>query len=36
VLPAVSEEILTRMMEGRPVARVHVDVKNSEFNYAYD
>ncbi len=36
VLPAVSEEILTRMMEGRPVAKVHVDVSDSEFAYTYD
>ncbi|MDJ0908241.1 MAG: type VI secretion system ATPase TssH [Woeseiaceae bacterium] len=36
VLPSVSEEILTRMMEGRPVAKVHVGVKDSSFIYEYD
>ena len=36
VLPTVSEEILTRMMAGKPVARVHVGVDKSEFTYAYD
>jgi type VI secretion system protein VasG len=36
VLPSVSEEILTRMMKGRPVARVHVSVSDSEFSYDYD
>jgi len=36
VLPAVSEEILTRMMDGRPVAKVHVAVSDSEFSYDYD
>ena len=36
VLPSVSGEILTRMMKGRPVARVHVSVSDSEFSYDYD
>ncbi len=36
VLPSVSEEILTRMMQGTPVAKVHVDVKDSEFSYQFD
>ena len=36
VLPSVSEEILTRMMDGRPVAKVHVGVDKSEFSYDYD
>ncbi len=36
VLPSVSEEILTRMMDGRPVAKVHVGVSDSEFAYTYD
>jgi type VI secretion system protein VasG len=26
VLPKISEEFLTRMMEGKPIARVHVRV----------
>jgi len=36
VLPEVSEEILTRMMAGSPVARVHVGVADEQFVYAYD
>lgn len=36
VLPAISAEILTRMMNGTPVTRVHVGVENSEFQYEYD
>ncbi len=36
VLPAISHEFLTRMMEGRPVARVHVSVADGEFAYAFD
>jgi len=36
VLPAVSEEILSRMMAGTPVARVHVGVADEQFVYAYD
>jgi len=36
VLPAVSGEILMRMMEGQPFSRVHVGVKDSEFAYDYD
>ncbi|MDF1553061.1 MAG: type VI secretion system ATPase TssH, partial [Deferrisomatales bacterium] len=33
VLPALSQEILTRMMEGRPVERVEVGVEGGEFRY---
>ena len=36
VLPAISQEILTRMMEGQPVQRVNVTVADSEFAYAFD
>ena len=36
VLPKISQEFLTRMMQGRPVAKVHVDVSDSEFSYSYD
>ncbi len=36
VLPSVSEEILTRLMEGRPISKVHVGVADSEFAYTYD
>lgn len=35
VLPSISEELLIRMMEGQPVERVHVGVKNGEFDYTY-
>jgi len=35
VLPRISEEILTRMMDGSPIERVHVGVKEGEFDYAY-
>jgi type VI secretion system protein VasG len=33
LLPSMSSEFLTRMMEGRPLARVHVGVADSEFSY---
>ena len=36
VLPVISKELLTRLMESRPVARVAVSVENSEFRYAFD
>jgi type VI secretion system protein VasG len=36
VLPTLSGEFLTRMMEGRPVTRVHIGVADSEFAYAFD
>ena len=36
VLPSISEEILTRLMEGRPISKVHVGVSDSEFAYTYD
>jgi type VI secretion system protein VasG len=36
VLPALSGEFLTRMMEGRPAARVHIGVEGSDFTYAFD
>jgi len=35
VLPAISEELLTRMMEGQPVERVAVSVANAEFSYTF-
>jgi type VI secretion system protein VasG len=35
VLPSISEEILTRLMEGKPISKVHVGVSNSEFSYTY-
>jgi type VI secretion system protein VasG len=36
LLPRVSREILTRTMEGRPVARVAVTAPAGDFEYAFD
>ena len=36
VLPTISEEFLTRMVEGKTVARIHVAVENEQFSYAFD
>jgi len=36
VLPRISEELLTRMMEGEPIERVHVTVDNGEFEYEFE
>jgi len=36
VLPKISEEFLTRMVEGRPIDRVHVSVAEGEFAYAFE
>jgi type VI secretion system protein VasG len=36
LLPVISKELLTRMMEGKPVTRVAVSVKDSEFRYDFD
>jgi type VI secretion system protein VasG len=36
LLPMISRELLTCMMEGRQVARVHVGVEDSAFVCAYD
>jgi type VI secretion system protein VasG len=36
VLPKISETFLTRMMEGKPIERVHVQVQNGDFGYSYD
>ena len=35
VLPEISQQVLTRMMEGNPIERVHVGVKDGEFDFAY-
>lgn len=35
VLPKISEEFLTRMMEGKPIDRVHVKVEDGEFGYEF-
>jgi type VI secretion system protein VasG len=36
VLPTVSQEFLTRMVEGKPVQRVQVKVTEGEFGYAFE
>jgi type VI secretion system protein VasG len=36
VLPRISEEFLKRMMESKPIERVHVSVEGSDFAYAFD
>jgi len=36
VLPAISEKILNRMMEGKPLQRAHIKVEDGEFGYAFD
>jgi type VI secretion system protein VasG len=36
VLPVVSKELLVRMMESKPVTKVAVSVKDSEFRYDFD
>jgi type VI secretion system protein VasG len=36
LLPRISQELLTRMMQGKPVTRVAKTVKDGEFEYAFD
>ncbi len=36
VLPKISEEFLTRMVEGKPIERVHVSVTDGEFGYGFE
>ena len=36
MLPAISQEFLKRMMEGRPIERVTVAVAAGDFHYAFD
>ena len=36
VLPTVSQEILTGLMDGRRVARAHLSVDEGQFAYAFD
>ncbi len=36
VLPKISEEFLMRMVEGRPVERVHVQVVDGDFGYGFE
>jgi type VI secretion system protein VasG len=36
VLPVISKELLTRMMENRPITRVATTVAEGEFSYSFD
>jgi type VI secretion system protein VasG len=36
VLPRISQEILTRLMEGKTPARVAISVTDGDFSYAFD
>ena len=36
VLPAISAELLQRLMRGEPMSRVHVKGEGGEFGYAFD
>jgi type VI secretion system protein VasG len=36
LLPRISHELLTRMMQGKPVARVSTTAAGGEFKYAFD
>ena len=36
VLPTISQEFLTRMVEGQPVARVQLSVRDGEFAYGFE
>ena len=36
LLPALSGEFLTRMLEGRPVERIHVGVEAGDFRYGWN
>ncbi len=36
MLPSVSREFLTRMVEGNPVTRVHIAVSDGDFTYSFD
>ena len=36
VLPHISREFLTRLVEGKPVARVRLSVADGEFQYGFD
>ena len=35
MLPAIGLEVLTRLMESRPLTSIHVGVKDNEFAYTY-
>jgi len=35
MLPSISQEFLKRMMDGKPIERVHVSVADGEFHYGF-
>ncbi len=36
VLPTISEEFLTRMVEGKSISRIHITVEKEQFSYGFD
>lgn len=36
LLPAISEEFLSRMIEGKEIEKVHIGVADGEFSYSFD
>jgi type VI secretion system protein VasG len=36
MLPRISQEMLTRMVEGRPVAKIAVSAKDADFTYQFE
>jgi type VI secretion system protein VasG len=36
VLPKISEEFLTRMMDSRPVGGIQISVENGQFVYGFE
>ena len=36
ILPRISEVMLTRMMDGEPISKIHVSTKKDEFSYSFD
>src|SRR5581483_3087659 len=36
ILPRISQEFLTRMVEGKPISRVRIDVQDQDFAYSFD
>ncbi|MBL4608632.1 MAG: AAA family ATPase, partial [Pseudomonadales bacterium] len=36
ILPKISRELLTKIMEGHPINGVRIEVENDEFQYAFD
>jgi type VI secretion system protein VasG len=36
LLPRISTEVLTRLLDGRTIARVHVAAQDEDFTYVFD